>query len=185
MPVIRSIEEILIRARQRLAMTQVEMATAVGTSVRTLSRWEGGRSSPDASERHKVAALLYPVDPQLAREAAAAGGKTLEELGLEKPASPPAPAPLPAPLPPAPPARLLVDAVVCAVASTLEAIEGAPVPIARARAAVASALTTARDLHLDLDAAVEALSPAPASNAQSRAEGSPASAEPRASKGRK
>jgi transcriptional regulator with XRE-family HTH domain len=162
----RSIEEVLGRARQKLAMTQVEMAAAIGTSVRTLSRWEGGRSSPSPDERHRVAALVYAKDPQLAREAAALGGKTLEELGIEKPTPAPAPLPVAPPLPPAPPARLLVDAIVCAVASTLEAIEGAPVPIARARAAVASALTTARDLDLDLDAAVEALAPAPAPNAR-------------------
>jgi hypothetical protein len=46
---------------------------------------------------------------------------------------------------------------VCSVAAALEALEGAPVPLARARAAVAAALTTARDLRLDLDAAADAI----------------------------
>jgi transcriptional regulator with XRE-family HTH domain len=185
----RSFQEVVVRARQKLGMTQVQMAEAVGTSVRTLSRWEGGQSGPADLHCDRLAALVYPVDRELARDAAGQVGKTLESLGLEKPAPPPAaaPAPTPPPLPRSPSARVLVDAVVCAVASTLEAIEGAPVAIARARAAAASALRAARDVGLELDAAIEALAPAQAPDAQAKAkaDGGRASAEAATGKGRK
>jgi hypothetical protein len=161
---------LLVLARERLLFTQLQLANAIGSSLRTVARWEANRAAPADFHMHKLARLLFPVDASLAHDAAVLGGKTLEELGLVKPVPkrepeialpPPAPpSPPPPPPPPAPPplpARLLVDAVVCSVAAALEALEGAPVPLARARAAVAAALTTARDLRLDLDAAADAL----------------------------
>jgi DNA-binding XRE family transcriptional regulator len=157
----RSGSQIMVLARQKLGLMQHEMAAAVGTSLRTLSRWEGGSTYPADFHLHKVAALLHPVDPALAREAAAAGGRTLEQLGIVKPppSPPPAPPPVPAIQPPALPARLLVDAVVCAVAAALEAEGGAPVPLARARTAVAAAFLSARDLRLGIDEVAAAVAP--------------------------
>jgi transcriptional regulator with XRE-family HTH domain len=155
--------QIMVLARQKLGLMQHEMASAIGTSLRTLSRYEGGASAPADFHLHKVAALVYPLDPELAREAAAAGGRTLEQLRIVKPAPspPPAPPPVPAVQPTAVPARLLVDAVVCAVAAALEAEGGAPVPLARARTAVAAAFLRARDLRLGIDEAAAAVAPAP------------------------
>ncbi len=144
-------------------MTQKQMAEATGSSHRTVSRWEAGHSSPSASELQKVAALLHPVDPELATEAARWGGTTPEQLGIVGPAASPARAGVqqgPASIPQPVPLQVLVDALVCEVASALEKAEGAPVRIAGARAAAAAAFACARRLHLDLDEAIEALGPA-------------------------
>jgi DNA-binding XRE family transcriptional regulator len=163
-------QQLMFRARQKLGLMQAEMADAVGTSLRTLSRWEAGDSTPADVHLHKVAKLLHPLDPELAKEAARWAGATLEQLGIVQPPAPPAPPPAPvAPPPPEPvapppeplPARLLVDAVVCAVAAALEALDGAPVSVARARAAVAAAFASARDLRLSVDEAAAALAPPP------------------------
>ncbi len=174
---------LLVLARETLRMTQLQFANAIGSSLRTVARWEANRSAPADFHMHRLAALLFPHHAGLAHDAAFLGGKTLEELGLVKPVpkrepevalpppAPPLPPPslpppsFPPPPPPAPPplpARLLVDAVVCSVAAALEALQGRPVSLAHARAAVAAALTAARDLRLDLDAAAEAVAPKPA-----------------------
>jgi transcriptional regulator with XRE-family HTH domain len=168
--VTRSGGQIVFQARQKLGLMQREMASAIGTSLRTLSRFEAGESWPADFHLHKLAALVHSVDADLAREAAAAGGKTLEQLGIVKPVAPPEPppkpvaaTPAPSPAPPAPavPPRLLIDAVVCAVAAALEALEGAPVSLVRARAAVAAAFTSAHGLRLGIDDAAAAVAPAP------------------------
>ncbi len=170
----KSLEELLVRARTALQFTQQEMANAVGSSLRTVARWEGARATPADFHLHRLAALLHPLNADLAYDAALHGGTTLEQLGIVKPpppppAEPPPPPPppvvvappLPPPPPPPPPASVLVDAVVCAVARALEQLEGAPVPLAKARAAAAAAVISARDLRLDLDAAAEAFAPKP------------------------
>jgi hypothetical protein len=161
-------------------MTQREFADAVGSSLRTVARWEDGKSSAFGTQYHRLAALLYPLDPAMARDAARAGGTTLEQLGIVAPAPPiesvvaiPVAPPAPTVAPPAPttppapplPVRLLVDAVVCSVAAALETAAGAPVTLAHARAATAAALTSARDLRLDLDAAIDVIAPRPAASA--------------------
>jgi len=165
-----SVRALIVKARVKLRMTQSEMAAAVGTSVRTLSRWEGGESAPADFHLHKLAKILHPIDPPLAQDAATWSGRTLEDLGIvtPAPAPPPTPSSPPAPSPRAaasrefPPVRLLVDAVVCAVAAALERLDGAPVPLARARAAVAAAFTSARDLGLGVDEAADAFASRPA-----------------------
>jgi hypothetical protein len=134
-------------------MMQHQFARAVGSSVRTVSRWEGGTSSPAPWHFHALAALLHPVDAALAHEAAQFGGTTLEELGLGKPPPPPA-TPLPTPLP----VRLLIDAVLFAAIDAL----GAPSPpFDKVRAALRAAFAHARDLRLDPAEVIEALSPPP------------------------
>jgi transcriptional regulator with XRE-family HTH domain len=159
---------LLVLARETLHFTQLELANAIGSSLRTVARWEANRSAPADFHLHRLAGLLFPVDANLAHDAAFLGGKTLEELGLVKPAPKREPeTAFPPPAPP-PPVRFLVDAVVCSVAAALEAVQGAPVSLACARAAVTAAFTTARDLRLDLDAAADAVAPkAPANPAAS------------------
>jgi hypothetical protein len=78
-------------------MTQQEFSDAVGSSVRTVARWEDGSSSPGPWHYHKLAALLYPVDRARAHDAALLGDKTLEELGLVGSPPPTAAAPQTAP----------------------------------------------------------------------------------------
>lgn len=160
-----SIPHLLVLARETLHFTQLELANAIGSSLRTVARWEADRSVPADFHMHRLAGLLFPVDANLAHDAAFLGGKTLEELGLVKPAPKREPE---IALPPPPPVRFLVDAVVCSVAAALEAVQGAPVSLACARAAVTAAFTTARDLRLGLDAVADAVAPrAPAKPAAS------------------
>jgi transcriptional regulator with XRE-family HTH domain len=102
--------EVFVQARQKLGLTQQAMADAGGSSLRTVSRWEARESVPDSDHLHKLAQLLYPVDQDLARQAALAAGKTLEELGIVKPPQPPdLNPPLPAASSPPLPARLLAN----------------------------------------------------------------------------
>jgi transcriptional regulator with XRE-family HTH domain len=126
----RRIRMLLGKARQALGVTQAELAVVVQSSKRTVSRWEGGRSTPAEFHMTRLAEAVHPTDPSLAAELAALANETLLSLGLERP--PPAPAPAPAPEPPArslPSDRDLVDSIVCAaaeaVATTPQAIRPA------------------------------------------------------------
>jgi transcriptional regulator with XRE-family HTH domain len=158
------VQLLVIKARGKLGFTQREMAEAVGSSERSVARWEGNEASPYADHLYELAALLYPLDAALAEQAAKAGGKTLEQLGIVAP--PPAPAP-PAPepealaAPPSPaspplPVHLLADSVVYAAA---QAVEETPVSLRVARAMVAAAFARARDLRLECAEVAEALAP--------------------------
>jgi transcriptional regulator with XRE-family HTH domain len=140
----RPTELLVVLAREALALNQEQFAKAVGSSVRTISRWEGGRSTPADFHFRAIAKLVHPVARDLATEAAARAGTTLEQLGFAGQASPEGL-----------PVSLLLDAVVCAVASALEEAQGAPV--ASARAAAAAAFTSARALRLGIDEAAAAL----------------------------
>ena len=159
--------QLVVLARQKLGLVQHDFADAIGSSLRTVGRWEAGQSGPEDFHFHRLAKLLHPVDPDLAHDAATAGGTTLEKLGV---VAPPPPAPAPAeiaaaarvapPPPPALPARLLLDSVVCAAAEALEAPDAPPVPMKRARAAVEAAFLRARDLRLGSDEVLAAFASA-------------------------
>jgi SOS-response transcriptional repressor LexA len=47
-----------IRNLRKTKMTQADMATAVGVSLKTIGRWESGERIPDAEELTKVASVL-------------------------------------------------------------------------------------------------------------------------------
>lgn len=164
-------QSLLIKARRELGMTQREFSDAVGSSVRTVARWEDNSSSPAPWHFEKLAALLQPVDRALAHDAALFAGKTLEALGLVQPpprvsapqaaASLHRPPPEPATAPPAAPAlpvRVLVDAIVFAA---IEALGASPATFDSARAAVRAAFAHARDLRLSAAEVAEALAPSP------------------------
>jgi hypothetical protein len=95
------------------------------------------------SRLRRFLSTVYPVDAALAAEIAAAGGTTLEALGVLPPPPPPAPAP-PPPVPVTPPDRV-VDAVVCAAA---EAMQVMPQSV---RPAVLAAFACARELGLTVE----------------------------------
>jgi transcriptional regulator with XRE-family HTH domain len=158
----RPLIELLVRARQALEMTQKEFGLALDASHRTASRWEADRSTPDAAQRSKLAAMVYPKDAQIADELAASAGETLESLGIVKPPPPPPPAP-----PPQLPTPLLVDSVVCAAADVMQS---APATL---RAALHSAFRRARELRLSVEDVERALAPAvdPAARIGKRAKG--------------
>jgi transcriptional regulator with XRE-family HTH domain len=164
-PSTQPLELLIVLARERLSMNQPEFAAAVGTSVRTLSRWEGGSGSPDPTLLHKLASLLLPVDAKLATDAAAWGGATLEQLGLVKtqPASVPVAATVAAPgegvLVDSPATRrALADGIV------LAAFEGLGDPrtsLGAVRTALRAAFAVARDVGLSPGSVVEGLGPGP------------------------
>jgi DNA-binding XRE family transcriptional regulator len=161
-----SVVAMLIEARRLLGMSQGELGELLGSSRRSGQRWEGGGSSPMPKQLHALSALVHPKDPELAAQIAAAGGSTLEQLGIVPPPPPPAPlsrpippprpppavsAPAPAPPPPPPPPEDVVDAVVCAAA---EAIDVTPRTI---RPALLAAFRRARRLGLDVATVERAL----------------------------
>jgi DNA-binding XRE family transcriptional regulator len=136
-------------ARIALHLTQRELADLVGTSLRTVQRWEAQRSHPASWEIHRLADAVRPHDAALASE--------LDELA-PRPAPPPppvaqvptsAPAPPPSPLP----AAVLLDSVVCAAA---EAMTLAPQAL---RPALLAAFARAKDAGLTIDAAIAGLTP--------------------------
>jgi transcriptional regulator with XRE-family HTH domain len=144
-------------ARGVLGMTQRALAQAIGSSLRTVSRWETAQSIPDPSSLGRLAALLYPKDTALAAEAAEAAGTTLEKLGI---VAPPAPSPVAVQGASRPHARVLSDAVVYAAAEALERAEGT---LGGARAAVHAAFARAIALGMTLEevASATAATPAP------------------------
>jgi hypothetical protein len=105
-------------------VTQREFADLVDTSYRTAQRLLTGKAMAVESQLLVLAGHVYPKDPQLAAELAAAAGTTLVELGIVPPPPPPPPPqpvivvqPAPPPPPrPRPPPAALIDSVVCAAA---------------------------------------------------------------------
>jgi len=142
-------------------MTTKDLAEALGYSERTGQRWFSKESSPVARTMIDLARLVHPVNEPLAAEIAASAGKTLESLGLVRPAPPPEPAP-PAPPPPPPPlpAEALVDSVVCAAA------RAANVPPDAQIGPVLAAFQRARALRMSVEEVVDALTPKPRAGAR-------------------
>jgi transcriptional regulator with XRE-family HTH domain len=151
--------EFSYQVRHALGMTQRNFADAVGSSLRTVSRWAAGQAYPDAPDYHRMAALVHARNPDLAEEAATRGGRTLEELGIVAPSPPAAPEP-------AQPARFLGDSVIFAALDATDPT--APLTPQRARAMVHAAFVRARDLRMTIDAAVDAVAPAPAPSGKRR-----------------
>ena len=146
------LRHLLSVARNRLGMSQRQFGPALGVSHRTASRWDTGRSSPFEPHLRALAALLVPVDRELAEEAAAHAHETLEELGLVAPPPPPGPAPPPPKSPVT--ANDLVDAVVCAGAEASDASPRALRPV------LYVAFKRARELGLSVDDVEKVLAPA-------------------------
>jgi transcriptional regulator with XRE-family HTH domain len=140
------------QAQRALGLTQLELAALLGLSRRTVSRWGAHRSRPSASELQKLARAVHPKDPALAAKLAREGGETLESLGLV--AAPVVAAPSLAPVVavrPFPPARLVVESVVCASA---EAMQASPASV---RGVLRAAFARARGLGLTVEEIDDAL----------------------------
>ena len=138
----------------KMQMTQGELAKYLGVSRRTVNRWGSRGVGLAPFQAHDLARLVHPRDPALAARLAAAGGATLESLGLEKKVPPP---------PPPDPPRHLVDVVVCAAAETLD------ISPRQVRAALLAAFRRAREAGLTVEHVEKALLP----------EAAPAGAKPR------
>jgi hypothetical protein len=128
-------------------MTQAEFGPALGWSHRSAVRWERGRSFPTENSLVKLAALLAPLDRDLAAEVAVAAGASLESLGL----APPPVAADKAGVRCTP--SDLADAVVCAVADATDLLPRTLRPLLH------SAFARARALGLTVEQLEESLRP--------------------------
>jgi DNA-binding XRE family transcriptional regulator len=134
----RPIPLLLDQTRRTLGISQNELSARLGVSRRTGQRWSKG-GGPFGLHLHRMAGLVFPVDAELAAEIAAAGGTTLDALGVLPPPPPPGPPPRVAP-----PDRV-IDAVVCAAAEAMQ------VPPQSVRPALLAAFTCAKDLALTVE----------------------------------
>jgi hypothetical protein len=129
--------------------SQGDFGVLMGSSRRSGQRWEIGQARPSHEQMCKMAAMVYPEDPDLAAQLAASVGQTLVSLGIVKPA--PAPAPVVVPAAPLPPVEDIVDSIVCAAADAMNAL---PRDV---RPALLAAFTRARRLGLGTETVEKAL----------------------------
>ena len=170
----RPLPLLLVLSREALHLNQQELSALVGSSLRTVQRWENSRAHPSHWHIHRLTDAMASVDPQIAAE--------LDELAPRpKPPPPPVvePPPQPEPPPPPPPAtppppppepppppripdEVLVDAVVCAAAEAMSLVPQA------VRPAILAAFTRARDARLTPEAVVAVLSPSTAETTKAK-----------------
>jgi DNA-binding XRE family transcriptional regulator len=77
-----SLIALTLAARAVLGHGQAELGDLVGSSRRTVQRWDAGRGAPSAAQLAKLAAAVFPRDRELAQRLAQTAGTTLEGLGL-------------------------------------------------------------------------------------------------------
>jgi DNA-binding XRE family transcriptional regulator len=94
-----------VRSRDALHLLQSQLSKKLGISRRTGQRWDSGESAPAIHHYQELAKMVFPVDPALAKELAAAGQTTLEALGLVGRSSP---------------AQRALDSILCAAADVLD-----------------------------------------------------------------
>jgi DNA-binding XRE family transcriptional regulator len=161
---IKAIPALLGDARRALGLNQAQLADLVGSSKRTVQRWETKRGLPSSRDLATLAAHVHPHDAETAADLAAAIGQTLESLGIVAPPAPPppppAPPPAPPPGPPPMPRDLAVDAVVCVASDALGAMPAA------VRGGLLAAFRRARQLGLSCEEVERALGAAPKPEAE-------------------
>jgi hypothetical protein len=127
---------LLLEARRALLWGQGDLANHFGLSKRTIQRWDARGSTPMPEQLASLARLVHRHDAELAARIAAAGGASLEDLGLApKPASAAAPS-----APPAPSHAHMADSITCAAADAVAMLPDA------VRPALLAAFERARDL---------------------------------------
>lgn len=131
-----------LEARRLLGLTQETLGDFLGSSRRTVQRWDRGDALPMKAQLAKLAAEVYPLDAELAAKLAKEAATTLEEMGVVTPVPPPPP--------PAPP-PYLTETVVCAAAEALN------VPPPAVRPALLAAFRRAREVGLKVEDVEEAL----------------------------
>ena len=152
---------LLVLSRETLHLNQAGLADLVGSSLRSVQRWETRRATPYAWELHRLADAVRPHNAGLASqidEWAPRPAPPAPPVIASAPVLPAAALSPPPPLPPAIPAGVLVDSVVCAAA---EAMSLSPQAV---RPAVLAAFARARDAGLTLEAVVGVLAPTPPRN---------------------
>jgi DNA-binding XRE family transcriptional regulator len=140
---------LLGEARRALRMNQAEFAHRIGSSKRTVQRWETNRASPAHHDLQNLADAVRPHDPDLADKI---------DAWAPRPAPSALPAPPPviaAPLPPPIPRSVFVNAIVCA---TVEASGLKPSEVRAmllpAFLEAARARVTAADVAAELEASI-------------------------------
>ncbi|MGD0524991.1 MAG: helix-turn-helix transcriptional regulator [Polyangiaceae bacterium] len=157
----------VVRAQMALGLGQGELADKLETSRRTVTRWIARESVPSTGQLQTLARLVHPVNPAVAAELATHGGTTLVALGLERlapSAEAPAPSTTTAPSPPPrpfPPARLMVESIVCAAAEAMGVVPSGVRGVLRAAFARARALGLTTE---EVDDALSEVGTAPGAN---------------------
>jgi DNA-binding transcriptional regulator YiaG len=152
----REVAALLIEARRHLGVSQGQLGEMLGSSERTGQRWERGGSTPMPTQLHTLAGLVYPHARDLAAQIAAAGGSSLEHLGIVRTEEPPPPPPPAQPEVPDP--VHIVDTVVCAAAEAMNLMPNEIRPALRAafrRARLAGLTVEAVDRGLHADKGAE------------------------------
>jgi transcriptional regulator with XRE-family HTH domain len=135
---------LIIRCRIALQLTQKEFGDLVGRTKRTIQRWEEAGTALIAPDTEALVRALHAERPDLAEQIAAAGGTSLEQLGL------------------APAADLrsmaTADGIEAIVRAAADAMGVEPKAI---RSAVAAAFVRAHELDLAVETVVEKLNGRP------------------------
>jgi DNA-binding XRE family transcriptional regulator len=142
---------LLVAIRNALGHTQETFAPAIGSSQRTIGRWETGKALVDAGSWATIARVVHPVDSELAAQAAEYAKATLVSLGLE-----PDPAAVAASAAPQRPSIAPHDLVDIVVLAGVAASGGSPGDVRRWVHAVAK---RASDIGLSIEDVEEALRP--------------------------
>ncbi len=132
---------LVIRCRMALRLTQEDFGNILGVTKRTVQRWEERGALLIDSQIEALARAVYPAEPDLAAEVAAARGTTLDRLGVVPSADGTT----------TPNARDAIDSIVRAAA---EAVGLASEAI---RPAVAAAFLRAGEVGLDVKSVVDGL----------------------------
>jgi hypothetical protein len=148
----------VFEAQRTLLLNQRQLGELLGTSERTVQRWSAGHGAPYHEQLVRLAAAVYPVDPDVAHRLASAMGQSLEKLGV---VAPPAPAQPPPSVASSPLASLLVESVVSA---TAEALDVSP---RVARPGVLAAMERAKTANLSVDDLLAVLRPPAVKRAKS------------------
>jgi hypothetical protein len=133
-------------------MNQADFAHRIGSSKRTVQRWETNRASPAHHDLQNLADAVRPHDPDLADKIDAWAPRPAPSA---PPAPPPPPPVIAAPLPPPIPRSVFVNAIVCA---TVEASGLKPSEVRAmllpAFLEAARARVTAADVAAELEASI-------------------------------
>jgi hypothetical protein len=107
-----------VRSRELLHLNQQMFADHVGSSLRTVQRWEAKRGAPPRDVILWMADAVRSIDPEIAAHLDVYAPRPMPPPPPE-PAKPIEAPPPPAPPPPPLPQHVLVDSVVCAAAEAM------------------------------------------------------------------
>lgn len=113
-----TVPQMMYRMQTLLGISQRKLGDLMGVSSRSIIRYYKGGATLLPSTYEALARAVHPKDPSFAAYLATFTGKTLVQMGLERPPAPPPP-PLPPPRP-MPTREHLVDSILCVAADALQ-----------------------------------------------------------------